>query len=57
VSTDDATGLAKRISILLEDESMRKTFGERNRQIIAERNSFETEMQKMEELYRQMLKA
>jgi glycosyltransferase involved in cell wall biosynthesis len=57
VSTDDATGLAKRISMLLEDEPMRKIFGERNRQIIAERNSFETEMQKMEELYRQMLKA
>ena len=55
VPTDDAAGLAERVSVLLDDERMRRTFGQRSRRIIEERNNFAVEMKKMERLYEQVV--
>jgi glycosyltransferase involved in cell wall biosynthesis len=54
VGADDPAGLAEKIGLLFDDEGTRRTFGERSRWIIAERNNFETEMKKMEQLYQRI---
>jgi len=43
--------LAERIIELLENENLRRSFGVKARQVIEERNSYQKEMLKMEEIY------
>ena len=47
--------LASRIVYLLQNESERKQFGQRNRQIIEEKNNWEKEMGKMENCYKELI--
>lgn len=47
--------LAERIAALLADEAMRRMLGRAGRETIAERNSYEVEMARMEELYRELV--
>lgn len=55
VGADDPAGLAEKIGMLFEDGDARRVFGERSRQIIAERNNFGAEMRKMERLYQRVV--
>lgn len=48
--------LAKRIVKLIKNERMRKEFGKINREIITERNDYDTEMSKMELEYQKLIK-
>ena len=47
--------LASRIVHLIRNPDIRQKFGRANRQIIAERNNWETEMGKMEKLYEELI--
>ena len=48
--------LAEKIIFILKNESLRKKFGQINRQIISEKNNYYIEMEKMEELYKNLVK-
>lgn len=52
----DSVGLASKLVQLLQDNKMRETFGKLSREIIVERNNWEKEMSRMEELYARLLK-
>jgi len=56
VGADDPAGLAEKIGVLLEDDKLRRTFGERSRRLIADRYNFKTEMKRMEGLYQRVLR-
>lgn len=49
--------LADRIIYLLKNENIGKKFGEINRKIIEEKNNYYKEMEKMEEIYKKLVKA
>ncbi len=55
IPTKSPEALAEKISILASDSAMRKKFGQLSRQAIVERNSYETEMKKIEEMYKDVL--
>jgi glycosyltransferase involved in cell wall biosynthesis len=46
--------LAEKMNVLLENESLRKEFGKRNRKVILERNDYNREMSKMEKEYKRL---
>ena len=50
----DAGHLAERIVGLLRDPARRQRYGVANRELIVERNNFETEMAKVESLYAEL---
>jgi len=54
VSTKDPKSLAEKIIYLLENEDVRKRFGEVSRKIIEEKGDYYREMEKMKELYEEM---
>ena len=56
VPLKDPKALAEKIIYLLENEDIRKTFGERNRKIIEEKNDYYKEMEKMESIYIELIK-
>ena len=47
--------LASRIIYLLQNEDKRREFGQANRQVIQERNDYETEMGKVEKIYEELI--
>ena len=47
--------LAEKIIYLLENEDVRKEFGKRNRKIIEEKNNYYKEMEKMENIYIELI--
>jgi len=47
--------IAEKINVLLGDETLRKDFGKRNRAIILERNDYNREMGKMEQIYQEII--
>ncbi|MCK4731435.1 MAG: glycosyltransferase family 4 protein, partial [Methanophagales archaeon] len=51
VPLKDPKALAEKIIYLLENKDIRKEFGMRNREIIEERNNYYREMEKMENIY------
>lgn len=51
----DFNAISKRVIQLLRSEDMRKTFGEYNRKVIEERNNYDKEMQKMENIYKNLV--
>jgi len=48
--------LAEKIICLLKNENLRKKFGQINRKIIEERNNYYQEMEKMENIYKELIK-
>ncbi|MGA2237818.1 MAG: glycosyltransferase family 4 protein [Candidatus Bathyarchaeia archaeon] len=52
----DPEALADRIIRLLRDESARRTFGAVNRRIVQERNEYSTQMEKVEHMYREVIR-
>jgi len=48
--------LAEKIIYLLKNENLRKSFGEYNRKIIEEKNNYYKEMEKMEGVYKKLIK-
>lgn len=55
VKTKDSKSLAEKIIYLLKNEDMRKQFGKINRKIIEDRNDYYKEMEKMEDIYEQLV--
>lgn len=55
VPLKDPKTLAERIIYLLENEDDRMKFGMRNRKIIEERNDYYKEMEKMENIYKELI--
>ncbi len=55
VPLKDPEALAEKIIYLLKNEDIRKEFGERNRKIIEERNNYYKEMEKMENIYTELI--
>ena len=55
ISKDSPFFLAEKIILLAKDEKMRKSFGEKNRSIIKERQDYRGEMTKMENLYLKLI--
>jgi glycosyltransferase involved in cell wall biosynthesis len=51
----DPNCLAEKIIYLLKDETIRKKFGKINRKIIEERNNYYKEMEKMEDIYQELV--
>jgi glycosyltransferase involved in cell wall biosynthesis len=56
VPLKDPESLAEKIIYLLKNEDVRKEFGTRNRKIIEERNNYYKEMEKMENIYIELIK-
>ena len=55
VPLKDPKALAEKIIYLLKNEDVRKEFGKKNRQIIEERNNYYKEMEKMENIYKELI--
>ncbi len=55
VPTKNPKLLADRVTTLLNDEKLRKSFGKKARKMIEQKNNYCKEMEKMEELYKQLL--
>jgi glycosyltransferase involved in cell wall biosynthesis len=55
VPLKDPKALAEKIIYLLKHEDIRKEFGMRNREIIEERNNYYREMEKMENIYIELI--
>jgi glycosyltransferase involved in cell wall biosynthesis len=56
VPIKDPESLAERIIYLLRNEDVRKRFGKINREIIEERNNYYKEMEKMEDVYKELIR-
>jgi len=56
VPIKDPKVLAEKIIYLLRNEDVRKQFGKINRQIIEERNNYYREMEKMEDIYKELIR-
>jgi glycosyltransferase involved in cell wall biosynthesis len=56
VPIKDPKSLAERIIYLLRNEDVRKRFGKINREIIEERNNYYKEMEKMEDIYKELIR-
>lgn len=56
VPLKDPITLAEKIIILLQDKDLRKKFGKNGRQVIKERLDYNTEMNKMEKIYGELIK-
>jgi glycosyltransferase involved in cell wall biosynthesis len=56
VPVGDPKSLAEKIIYLLRNEDVRKKFGKINRRIIEEKNDYYTEMEKMEEIYKEVIR-
>jgi len=56
VPIKDPEALAERIIYLLRNEDVRKRFGKINREIIEERNNYYKEMEKMEDIYKELIR-
>jgi glycosyltransferase involved in cell wall biosynthesis len=56
VPIKDPKSLAEKIIYLLRNEDVRKRFGRINREIIEERNNYYKEMEKMEDIYRELIR-
>jgi len=56
VPIKDPEALAERIVYLLENEELRKKFGEINRRIIEEKADYYKEMEKMDNIYKELIK-
>ena len=54
VPVKDPKSLAEKIIYLLQNEDIRKKFGKVNRKIIEERNNYYKEMEKMEDIYKEL---
>lgn len=52
----DPQSLAEKIIYLLQNEKVRKKFGKINREIIEERNNYYKEMEKMEDIYEELVR-
>lgn len=48
--------LAEKIVYLLKNENLRKNFGQKSRKIIEEKNNYYKEMEKMEEIYKELIR-
>ena len=57
VPPKDPASLAERITYLLQEQEVRRSFGAINRKIIQERNEYRTQMELMERLYKELLDA
>lgn len=55
VPLKDPEALAEKIIYLLKNDDVRKEFGKRNRKIIEERNNYYKEMEKMENIYTNLI--
>jgi len=55
VPIKDPKSLAEKIIYLLRNEDIRNQFGKINRKIIEERNNYYKEMEKMEEVYKELI--
>ena len=55
VPVKDPKSLAEKIIYLLQNEDIRKKFGKINRKIIEERNNYYKEMEKMEDIYKELV--
>lgn len=55
VPIKDPKSLAERIIYLLKNEDIRRKFGKINRKIIEERNNYYKEMEKMEDIYEELV--
>lgn len=51
----DFNTIAEKVIQLLLNKEMRKAFGEYNRQVIEDRNNYDKEMEKMEDLYQSLI--
>jgi len=56
VPVKDPKSLAEKIIYLLKNEDIRKEFGKINRKIIEERNNYYKEMEKMEDVYKELIR-
>lgn len=56
VPIKDPKSLAEKIIYLLQNEDIRKQFGKINRKIIEERNNYYKEMEKMEDIYEELVR-
>lgn len=56
VPIKDPKCLAEKIIYLLQNEDIRKKFGKSNRKIIEERNNYYKEMEKMEDIYKELIR-
>jgi glycosyltransferase involved in cell wall biosynthesis len=56
VPIKDPKSLAEKIICLFKNENIRKKFGKINRKIIEERNDYYKEMEKMEDVYKELVK-
>jgi glycosyltransferase involved in cell wall biosynthesis len=56
VPMKDQKALAEKIIYLLRNEDVRKQFGKFSRQIIEERNNYYREMEKMEDIYKKVIR-
>jgi glycosyltransferase involved in cell wall biosynthesis len=56
VPMKDQKALAEKIIYLLRNEDVRKQFGKISRQIIEERNNYYREMEKMEDIYKKVIR-
>jgi glycosyltransferase involved in cell wall biosynthesis len=56
VPIKDPKALAEKIIYLLRNEDVRKRFGKINREIIEERNNYYKEMEKMEDIYKELIR-
>jgi glycosyltransferase involved in cell wall biosynthesis len=56
VPTKDPKLLAEKIIYLLQNENVRKKFGKISRKIIEERNNYYKEMEKMEKIYKELVR-
>jgi len=57
VPVKDPKSLAEKIIYLLRNEDVRKRFGKINREIIEERNNYYKEMEKMEDIYKELIRS
>jgi glycosyltransferase involved in cell wall biosynthesis len=55
VPLQDPKALAEKIIYLLKNEGVRMKFGMRNREIIEDRNNYYKEMEKMENIYMELI--
>ena len=56
VPVKDPKSLAEKIIYLLQNEDIRKKFGKTNRKIIEERNNYYKEMEKIEDIYKELIR-
>jgi len=56
IPVKDLKPLAEKIIYLLKNENIRKKFGKINRKIIEERNNYYKEMEKMEDIYKELIR-